>query len=85
MLDFSGVALVDATGYDYKKTSSQTVTGLYAQIDIAFKSGKLIMLGGWNYNNVPMSPTIVYVMPATNAYVVNGKINVSNVDAVTVL
>lgn len=85
MLDFSGVAVVDATGYDYKKTSSQTVTGLYAQIDKAYKSGKLIMLGGWNYNNVPLSPMIVYVMPATNAYVIDGKINVSNADAVTVL
>ena len=35
-----GIAVVDATGYDYSSSSSQTVTGLYAQIDKAYKSKK---------------------------------------------
>lgn len=46
-----GIAVVDATGYDYSSSSSQTVAGLYAQID--------------------------------KAYIIDGKISVSNADAVT--
>ena len=78
-----GVAVVDATGYDYSSSSSQTVTGLYAQTDKAYKSGKPILLHGWDYNDVPLSPMYVYVMPSTNAYIIDGKISVSNADAVT--
>ncbi len=78
-----GIAVVDATGYDYSSSSSQTVTGLYAQLDKAYKSGKPILLFGWDYNDTPLSPMYVYVMPATNAYVIDGKISVSNADAVT--
>lgn len=47
-----GVAVVNATGYDYSSSSSQTVNGLYAQIDKAYKSGKPILLFGWDYNAV---------------------------------
>lgn len=78
-----GIAVVDATGYDYSSSSSQTVAGLYAQLDKAYKSGKPILLFGWDYNDVPLSPMYVYVMPSTNAYVINGEISVSNADAVT--
>ena len=78
-----GIAVVDATGYDYSSSSSQTVTGLYAQTDKAYKSGKPILLFGWDYNDTPLSPMYVYVMPSTNAYIIDGKISVSNADAVT--
>lgn len=78
-----GLAVVDATGYDYSDSNSQTVSGLYAQLDTAYKSGKPILLFGWDYNGVLMSPVHVYVMPITNAYVIDGKISVSNADAVT--
>lgn len=78
-----GIAVVDATGYDYSSSSSQTVAGLYAQTDKAYKSGKPILLYGWDYNDVPLSPMYVYVMPSTNAYIIDGKISVSNADAVT--
>ena len=78
-----GIAVVDATGYDYSSSSSQTVSGLYAQTDKAYKSGKPILLYGWDYNDVPLSPMYVYVMPSTNAYIIDGKISVSNADAVT--
>lgn len=80
---FSGIAVVDITGYDYSDSSSQTVSGLYAQCDKAYKSGKVILVTGWDYNGVIMSPMFVYVMPSTNAYVIDGKISVSNQDAVT--
>lgn len=78
-----GFAVVDATGYDYSSSSSQTVTGLYKQLDTAYKSNKPIILFGWDYNDTILSPMMVYVMPATNAYVIDGKISVSNADAVT--
>lgn len=78
-----GTAVVDATGYDYSSASSQTVSGLYAQIDKAYKSGKPILLFGWDYNDVLLSPTYVYVMPSLNAYIVDGKISVSSADVVT--
>lgn len=78
-----GIAVVDATGYDYSDTESQTVAGLYAQVDAAYKTDMPILLCGWDYNNVAMSPMYVYVMPSTNAYVIDGKISVSNADAVT--
>jgi hypothetical protein len=77
-----GYFMVDATGYDYSKTSAQTVTGLYAQCDKAYKSGKPIILYGWNYNNVVMSPMMVYVLPSTNSYIIDGKIKVTNADSV---
>lgn len=78
-----GIAVVDATGYDYSSSDSQTVSGLYSQIDMAYKSGKPILLFGWDYNDIPISPVYVYVMPSTNSYVIDGKISVSNADAVT--
>lgn len=84
-MDFSGIAVVDITGYDYSDSSSQTISGLYAQCDKAYKSGKVILVTGWDYNGVIMSPMFVYVMPSTNAYVIDGKISVSNKDAVTQL
>lgn len=80
---FSGIAVVDITGFDYSDSSSQTITGLYSQCDKAYKSGKAILVSGWDYNGVIMSPMFVYVMPSTNAYVIDGKISVSNQDAVT--
>ena len=80
-----GLAVVDATGYDYSKSTSQTVTGLYNQIDIAYKSNKPILLYGWNYDGTTLSPMMVYVMPLTNAYIIDGKISVSNTDAVVPL
>ena len=82
MLNY-GIAVVDATGYDYSSSSAQTVAGLYAQVDKAYKSGKPILLFGWDYNNVPLSPMYVYVMPNTNSYIIDGKISVSNVNVVT--
>ena len=78
-----GIAAVDATGYDYSSSSSQTISGLYNQVDKAYKSGMPILLYGWDYNDVILSPMYVYVMPSTNAYVIDGKISVSNADAVT--
>ena len=78
-----GIATVDATGYDYSSASSQTITGLYAQTDKAYKSGMPILLHGWDYNDVSLSPMYVYVMPTTNAYIIDGKISVSSADAVT--
>lgn len=78
-----GIAVVDATGFDYSDTESQTVSGLYAQTDKAYKSGKPILIFGWDYNNTIMSPMYVYVMPSTNSYIIDGKISVSNADAVT--
>ena len=81
--DFSGIAVVDITGYDYSSSSSQTITGLYNKVDVAYKSGKVILVKGWDYDGVILSPMFVYVMPATNAYVIDGKLSVSNADAVT--
>lgn len=78
-----GIAVVDVTGYDYSSSSSQTVSGVYAQIDKAYKSGKPILWFGWDYNDVILSPMYVYVMPSTNAYIIDGKISVSNADVVT--
>lgn len=78
-----GYATVDATGYDYSSSSSQTVQGLYAQTAKAYASGMPILLHGWDYNDVPLSPMFVYVMPSTNAFIIDGKISVSNADAVT--
>ena len=78
-----GYFMVDASGYDYYDTESQTVTGLYNQCQKAYDSGKPVFLYGWNYNNVIMSPTVVYLLPSTNAFIIDGKISVTNADAVT--
>lgn len=81
--DYSGIAVVDITGYDYSDSSSQTISGLYAKCDTAYKSGKVVLIKGWDYNGALMSPMYVYLMPSTNAYVIDGKLSVSNQDAVT--
>lgn len=78
-----GIAVVDATGYDYSSSSSQTVTGLWNQVDKAYKSRKPILMCGWDYNDTPLSPMYVYVMPSSTNYIIDGKIQVSNLDAVT--
>lgn len=80
---FSGIAVVDATGFDYYDTSSQTVSGLYKQCDTAYKSGKVVLVTGWDFNGTVMSPMFVYLLPASNSYVIDGKISVSSVDVVT--
>ena len=81
--EYSGIAVVDITGYDYYDTSSQTIAGLYNQCDKAYKSGKVVLIKGWCYDDVLMSPMFVYLMPSTNAYIIDGKISVSNANAVT--
>lgn len=78
-----GYAVVDATGYDYSDSSSQTVQGLYAQCAAAYDSTMPVLMHGWDYNGVELSPMYVYLMPSTNAYIIDGKISVSSADAVT--
>ena len=80
-----GFSTIDATGFDFSSESAQTVVGAYKQCDAAYKSGMPVILYGWDYNSVPISPTPVYVMPSTNSYIIDGKINVSNVDVITIL
>lgn len=82
-MGFTGIATVDITGFDYSDTESQTVSGIYAACDKAYKSGKVVMVQNWNYNGKIMSPMFVYLLPSTNAYIIDGKISVSNQDAVT--
>ena len=81
----NGIATVDATGYDYSKTTSQTVAGLHKQIETAYNSGMPILMFGWNYNGSKLTPMYVYVMKSGTSYVIDGKIQVSSADAVTVL
>lgn len=80
-----GYATVDATGFDFSSESSQTIQGLWAQTDRAYKSGMPILLYGWDYNDVPISPTWVYVVPSSTSYIINGDFTVSNQDVVTSL
>lgn len=82
-MDYSGIAVVDITGFDYSDTDSQTISGLYNKCVKAYKSGKVVMVKGWDYNGVVMSPMFVYLLPSTNAFIIDGKISVSNADAVT--
>lgn len=81
--DYSGIAVVDITGFDYSDSDSQTITGLYSQCVTAYNSGKVVLIKGWDNNGAIMSPIFVYLMPSTNAFVIDGKISVSNQDAVT--
>lgn len=80
-----GCATVDATGFDFSSQSSQTVNGLWAQIDRAYKSGMPILLYGWDYNDVPISPTWVYVVPSSTSYIINDDFTVTNKDVVTAI
>ena len=81
----NGYGKVDATGYDFSKSTQQTITGLYAQIEQAVKTGKVILLHGWNYDGKPLTPMFVYVMKSTNDYVIDGKIKVTSADKVAPL
>lgn len=80
-----GFATIDATGFDFSSESAQTIVGSYKQCDDAYKSGMSVILYGWDYNSVPISPTPVYIMPSTNSYIIDGKISVSNADVITIL
>lgn len=82
-MDYSGVAVIDITGYDYSDTDSQTVSGFYDKCNTAYNSGKVVLVKGWNYDGVVLSPMFVYLQPATNAFIIDGKISVSNLDVVT--
>lgn len=79
-----GYFMVDATGYDYSDSTKQTVTGLYNQCVKAYNSGKPIILYGWNYNDIIISPMMVYLVPTTNAFIIDGKLTVNSSDEVTV-
>ena len=81
--EYSGIAVVDITGFDYSDTDSQTISGLYLKCKKAYESGKVVLVKGWDYNGTIMSPMFVYLLPSTNAYIIDGKISVSNQDAVT--
>lgn len=80
-----GFATIDATGLDFSSESAQTIVGFYKQCDDAYKSGMPVILYGWDYNSVLISPTPVYVRPSTNSYIIDGKISVSNADVITIL
>ena len=80
-----GYATVDATGFDFSSQSSQTVSGLWKQVDKAYKSGMPILLYGWDYNDVLISPTWVYVVPSSTSYIINDDFTVTNQDVVTAI
>ena len=80
-----GFAVVDLTGYDYSSSSSQTVAGVHAACKKAYESGMPILIYGWDYNDVPLSPMMVYVMPSSTNFIIDGKIQVASNDAITVL
>ena len=81
--EYPGIAVVDITGFDYSDADSQTISGLYLKCKKAYESGKVVLVKGWDYDGTIMSPMFVYLLPSTNAYIIDGKISVSNQDAVT--
>ena len=56
-----GTAFIDCTGLNLLGQSTQTITGLYKQIDAAFKNDKMIVAVNCDYDNG--SDTEIHLTP----------------------
>ena len=65
-----GYMMIDCTGIDLLKSSKQTISGIYKQCDVAFKSGKAVFAHNliWG-SGKGCSPIQVMLIPlADNKY-----------------
>ena len=59
-----GYKLIDCTGVDLLEDSAQTVSGIYAKVAEAYKTGKPIIACNLSWGEVgTMSPVAVMVLP----------------------
>lgn len=83
-----GYTLVDCKGLNLLAQSSQTITGLYARMVDAVKSGKPIIACNCNYGvGVPSTPISVMVIDEDGTYIATNsilQILVSSDDSVTI-
>lgn len=65
-----GYKLIDCTGLDLLDDSKQSITGIYAKVEEAYKTGKPILACNLEWGDVGiMSPVAVMVLPyATGTY-----------------
>ena len=65
-----GYKLIDCSGLDLLADSKQTITGIYAKVEEAYKTGKPIIAQNLEWGDVGiMSPVAVMVLPyAENTY-----------------
>lgn len=58
----SGYAMVDCSGLVLTKSTNQKIDGIYAQVDAAYKSGKMVYAYNCSYNNGILSPVAVMIL-----------------------
>lgn len=58
----SGYAMIDCSGLVLTKNTNQKIDGIYAQVDAAYKSGKMIYAHNCGYNDGVLSPVAVMVL-----------------------
>lgn len=84
-----GYAMIDGTGVNLLSESSQTVTGLYAQCDTAFKSGKPVWAYGMLYGaGHALSPVPLFLNLEDGVYIGTCSIlqvRITSQDAVTIV
>lgn len=80
-----GYVIVDATGLDVSDTETQTISGLYAQLEAALSSKKPIVLVGMVNGDSEVSPTYVSaIMGKDDTITLSGfALVVTNDDEVT--
>lgn len=84
-----GYAMVDCKGMNLLAVSSQTIDGLYADCESAYKSGKTILACNCVYGtDVPMTPIPVFAIKESGTLIFTAsilQIRVTNEDAVTIV
>lgn len=82
-----GYIMVDCTGLNLNKSTSQTVTGLYARAEEALATGKPVYVVNTNMSGAPCSPVSVIAWHETNKIIATGhvlRVQINANDTITV-
>ena len=82
-----GYILVNCTGLDLTKTTSQTITGLYNKVKHAVSSGKLILATNCSWGALSITPIPVFAIDFGTYFICTSstlQIQVTSADVVTI-
>ena len=84
-----GYIIVDCTGLELTAQSKLTISGIYKQVDAAYKTGKPVLAVNCTFEDDIMSPVYVMVNPRSNGnYIATAstlQITIDEDDGVTIV
>ena len=88
MLHFKGgYQNIDCGGLEINTAEKQTIAGIHAQVDRAYKNGKLVIACNTNWVGKPITPIPVFITSVGGVYICTAstlQIIVDSADGITI-